>query len=783
MRIKKFLVSLIICLITGISAFSISSCDQTEQPQDPSSGNEQTDGENNGGAEQKTEYTVTYNANGGVFADGNATMSAKTEKDAVLTAPASPQRTYYKFNGWSKNSSGTEIWNFATDTVTGDLTLYAVWKQEGAVIFSVDGASIENKEIFMLVNHTVDSVSLANKIVCSDESVWKLYYDKLGQMEIPTKIAASSYGELDDGDNVFYIVVTSNDGTQVNVYELNVYRSYAVNVNYYDGNTLLKTETAYTGYEFTTTYTPNITGYTFNDWNYTARVLWDGLNLYADKTANTYKVTYDVNGGDELTTTEKTVTYDSDYTLTKPKRTGYTFLGWYYGSTQLTNDNGSSLESWGYASDKTATAKWQANEYTVTLNRNNTSAGTVTGAGDHAYDSNVTVTASTNAGYTWLGWYDKNDELVTTEYSYAFEMGFAVTYTAKWSKTTVTKNISGAGSVTSLSGKYVNGQEITVTATTYSGYTWLGWYNDETLLTNELSYAFTMSAENITYMAKWEVWEKLKDFTFTSTETTLTIKGVKDKTVTEIVVPDDVTSISSGAFSGCSKLESITIPFVGAVAGKTAGDTYQYPFGYIFGTGATRQYYYGSSTSKTTYSTYYIPTSLKSVTVTGGNILYGAFYNCSCLTNITISDSVTSIGEWAFSNCSSLTIVTIGDSVTSIGGSAFYNCSSLTNITISDSVTSIGEWAFYNCSSLTSITIPDSVTSIEYYAFYNCSSLMSVYYKGTAEEWSEINMDSNNTELTSATRYYYIENEENVPTDGGNYWHYVDGVPTAWVLE
>lgn len=99
MRIKKFLVSLIICLITGISAFSISSCDQTEQPQDPSSGNEQTDGENNGGAEQKTEYTVTYNANGGVFADGNATMSAKTEKDAVLTAPASPQRTYYKFNG------------------------------------------------------------------------------------------------------------------------------------------------------------------------------------------------------------------------------------------------------------------------------------------------------------------------------------------------------------------------------------------------------------------------------------------------------------------------------------------------------------------------------------------------------------------------------------------------------------------------------------------------------------------------------------------------------------
>ena len=44
---------------------------------------------------------------------------------------------------------------------------------------------------------------------------------------------------------------------------------------------------------------------------------------------------------------------------------------------------------------------------------------------------------------------------------------------------------------------------------------------------------------------------------------------------------------------------------------------------------------------------------------------------------------------------------------------------------------------------------------------------------GTADEWSAISIESyNNTYLTSATRYYYIENEADVPTDGGNYWHY-----------
>ena len=120
--------------------------------------------------------------------------------------------------------------------------------------------------------------------------------------------------------------------------------------------------------------------------------------------------------------------------------------------------------------------------------------------------------------------------------------------------------------------------------------------------------------------------------------------------------------------------------------------------------------------------------SLTSVTIGESVTSIGddAFYNCSSLTSITIPNSVTSIGNSAFAYCSSLTSVTIGESVTSIGDDAFYYCYSLTSVTIGESVTSIGDAAFYYCYSLTSVTIGESVTSIGDYAFYFCSSLTSI---------------------------------------------------------
>ncbi len=220
--------------------------------------------------------------------------------------------------------------------------------------------------------------------------------------------------------------------------------------------------------------------------------------------------------------------------------------------------------------------------------------------------------------------------------------------------------------------------------------------------------------------------------------------------LTSITVPDSVVSIGINAFAGCSALTEMTIPFIGAEANKTSTDTYQYPFGYLFGTSpylggtsqatngvATEQCYYGGDTTKTTSSTYYVPNDLTKVTVTGGNILYGAFYNCAKITTVVLPDNLNGIGGYAFYNCSKLSSIEIPDSVTEIGSLAFYKCSALTEITVPEKVTTINS-AFGYCSQLVTITIPESITSFGSNDFYQCKSLKNIYYTGELDSWTQI---------------------------------------------
>lgn len=252
--------------------------------------------------------------------------------------------------------------------------------------------------------------------------------------------------------------------------------------------------------------------------------------------------------------------------------------------------------------------------------------------------------------------------------------------------------------------------------------------------------------------------------------------------VTNMIVPNSVTNMGMGVFACCGKLESVTLPFVGSKRGNNG--TSDSLFGYVLGNSsydggvATKQYYSSSS-----YSTFYIPSSLRSVVLTDETVLgYGAFYGCSGLTNVTISYGMTDIGIYAFCDCSGLTSIAVPDSVVSIGNRAFYGCSGLTSMVLpfvgsmrgnsgdggslfgyifgiasyrrsvaaiqycSDDPSScrtnyvpvslrsvaitdetvLGYGAFGGCDRLESITLPADMTAIGDAGFSRCSNLMSI---------------------------------------------------------
>jgi hypothetical protein len=156
--------------------------------------------------------------------------------------------------------------------------------------------------------------------------------------------------------------------------------------------------------------------------------------------------------------------------------------------------------------------------------------------------------------------------------------------------------------------------------------------------------------------------------------------------------------------------------------------------------------------------------TLTSITIPASITSIGryAFYNCTALTRVNISDlkawceiyffdqtsnplyyaqhlylngeeitgeliipeGTTTIGQYAFYCWDVITSVSIPESVTSIGEAAFFQCESLSSVTFSEGLQNIGNKAFCYCKSLESIKIPNSVKTIEdSFAFANCSSL------------------------------------------------------------
>lgn len=333
--------------------------------------------------------------------------------------------------------------------------------------------------------------------------------------------------------------------------------------------------------------------------------------------------------------------------------------------------------------------------------------------------------------------------------------------------------------------------------------------------------------------ADWEYVERtdgtIKVLQYLGSSTNVIISKINNKEVSEVyngcfqyksniisvTIPNSVTSIGESVFRGCTSLENLTIPFVGHSSTSTGSEGV---FGYIFGyiTETAKSNYISSSSSFTTLTTgsvanavcswtdqtysyrvktggsllfpkyttyyglcsywYYIPSSLKNVTVTGGNINTAAFCR---VPNIKVTlNGVATIGTYAFYN-GTPTSITMSEIVTKIEENAFSGCSGLTSINIPSSVTTISASSssyspFYGWNSSAVIYCEASSKPSgwgAYWNYYNSTNALKTYYQTTdcIHEDGVWTYDSTGEIKTSDDITWIVDVEATFETDGSKH--------------
>lgn len=447
------------------------------------------------------EYEITLDVFDGDPLDSDIVTIEYDEKKTLLV----PTRKWYVFMGWYEDIHTSDYQITTEDGQminkwqnTYDTRLYAKWAKEKYTIACVKNNDEAGYVFPCEVRYEETAVLCA---LTNTGYTWVGWYcdDVL----------------LTNNDMYEFVFTNSTDPTKV--YEARWFKVTLVKNVAVAGDITTLNGKYRAGQHVTITATTNTSnGYTWLGW-YKGDMLWSSDATFeldmpsSDETFEARWTCYtltttrnDTNAGTVTGYNNTKVTAGTNITLNATTKSGYTWLGWYKNNVFVTDATSYSFSM--PKTNETYEARWTY--YTLSTTRNNSYAGTITGYNNVKVTAgtSITLTATINEGYVWLGWYNGNS-LLTDELSYTFNMpSNNIRYDAKWTYYTLktSKNNEKAGTITSHNNtKITPGTSITITASTNEGYTWLGWYNGNSLLTEELDYTFDMPSESLTYTASW----------------------------------------------------------------------------------------------------------------------------------------------------------------------------------------------------------------------------------------------------------------------------------------
>jgi uncharacterized repeat protein (TIGR02543 family)/LPXTG-motif cell wall-anchored protein len=418
------------------------------------------------------EYRVIFHGNG---ATSGVPSARYVEKGQKINQPANPTLSGSTFVSWTQTLNGTDSWNFATDTVTGNLDLYAKWAENGYTL-------TVKKDNFDWSGH--------GKTFKLQQAVGVTEYTGTVGSNIVT------FNDVPDGE--YKVLDTLNELTTVTVSGggNQVLDFYTVDFNTDGGAPVPDAQVIYTGQNATVpAETPIKAGYAFEKWVTTqgGNASFDFINITAQKTAyakwtekDNYAVTFDENGGSTVSDLTNQKWTDS-ITMPTTTQSGYDFTGWKVtklgdtpvdGATYSTATAYNTLVGNVDQPSVTLTAQWEAispDALTVDFNSNGGSAV--------ASITNVTsgskITAPENpirAGYTFAGWY-REDALTNLWLFSSDTVTESITLYAKWTEKAsymvVFDSNSGSGVTPVSNAKWTD--TISLPVPTRNDYTFTGW--------------------------------------------------------------------------------------------------------------------------------------------------------------------------------------------------------------------------------------------------------------------------------------------------------------------
>jgi len=397
--------------------------------------------------------------------------------------------------------------------------------------------------------------------------------------------------------------------------------------------------------------------------------------LTAQWTAPTYAVTLNTNGGTINSGNVTSYTYGVGATLPTAgdmTYTGHTFVGWYDNE----NLTGSPVTAIGgtETGNKEYWAKWEANAYTVTLNTNGgtINSGNVT---EYTYGVGATLPTAgdmTYTGHTFVGWYDNENLTGSPVTAISNTETGNKEYWAKWEANTYTVTLNTNGGT--INSGNVTGYTYGVGATlptaddmTYTGHTFVGWYDNENLTGDPVTAIGGTEMGNKEYWAKWEI-----------NQYTITVKpenGKADITITQdygtpITAPADPTR-EGYTFAGWDKAIPATMPAENlTITAHWSLDTYSITYNLDGGTASGNPDFYTVESSTIT---------LNPPTRTGYTFIGWSGTDLSGSDNLTVTIPAGSIGNRSYIAHWSLNTYSITydlDGGTALGNPDFYTVES-----------------------------------------------------------------------------------------------------------